>query len=107
MKIGYARVSLSAQNLDHQIKKLESSGYQKIFSKKLSGKDTYRPALKEMLDFIRKDDEVYVLSLDRLGRSSQDISDILATIKRKGALINILNLPSFEGIQDPNLKFSF
>lgn len=60
-----------------------------------------------MLDFIRKDDEVYVLSLDRLGRSSQDISDILATIKRKGALINILNLPSFEGIQYPNLKFSF
>lgn len=104
MKIGYARVSTIDQNLDRQIKKLESSGCKKIFSEKLSGKNIDRPALKELLEFIREEDEVVVLSLDRLGRNSQDISFILERIKQKRATINVLNLPSFEGVQDPNLK---
>lgn len=104
MKIGYARVSSSDQNLDRQIEKLTSSGCEKIFSEKLSGKNMNRPALQELLDFIRESDEVVVLSLDRLGRSSRDITNILETIQHQGASINILNLPSFEGIQDPNLK---
>ena len=50
-----------------------------------------------MLDFIREDDEVVVVSMDRLGRNSRDISNIIEQIKQKGATINILNLPSFEG----------
>lgn len=104
MKIGYARVSTVDQNLDRQIKKLKSSGCKKIFSEKISGKNMDRPALKELLEFLREEDEVVVLSLDRLGRNSQDISFILEQIRQKGATINILNLPSFEGVQDPNLK---
>ncbi len=56
------------------------------------------------MTFIREEDEVVILSLDRLGRNSQDISNILEVIKQKSASINILNLPSFEGIQDSNLK---
>ena len=104
MKIGYARVSSQDQNLDRQIEKLKSSGCQKIFSEKLSGKNMNRPALQQLLEFIREGDEVFVLSLDRLGRSNKDISSILEIIKQKEANINILNLPSFEGIKDPNLK---
>lgn len=104
MKIGYARVSSSDQNLDRQIEKLTSSGCEKIFSEKLSGKNMNRPVLQELLAFIREGDEVVVLSLDRLGRSSRDITNILEKIQQQGASINILNLPSFEGIQDPNLK---
>ncbi len=42
--------------------------------------------------------------MDRLGRNSRDISNILEQIKSKEATINILNLPSFEGIKDRNLK---
>lgn len=104
MKIGYARVSTMDQNLDRQIEKLKSSGCKKIFSEKISGKNMDRPVLKELLEFIREEDEVVVLSLDRLGRNSRDISNILEEIKQKEASINILNLPSFEGVQDPNLK---
>lgn len=104
MKIGYARVSTREQNLDRQLDQLEKAGCKKIFQEKLSGKNMDRPALQNLLSFIREDDEVIVVSLDRLGRSSQDITEILEKIKQKGATINILNLPSFEGITDPNLK---
>ena len=104
MKIGYARVSTTDQNLDRQLEQLQKSDCKKIFQEKVSGKNANRPQLQAMLDFIREDDEVVVISMDRLGRNSRDISNIIEQIKQKGATINILNLPSFEGIKDRNLK---
>ena len=104
MKIGYARVSTTDQNLDRQLEQLQKADCKKIFQEKISGKDTNRPELQKMLNFIREDDEVVVISMDRLGRNSRDISNIIEQIKQKGATINILNLPSFEGIKDRNLK---
>ena len=104
MKIGYARVSTTDQNLDRQLEQLQKADCKKIFQEKISGKNTNRPQLQAMLDFIREDDEVVVVSMDRLGRNSRDISNIIEQIKQKGATINILNLPSFEGIKDRNLK---
>lgn len=104
MKIGYARVSTTDQNLDRQLKQLHKADCKKIFQEKISGKNANRPQLQTMLDFIREDDEVVVISMDRLGRNSRDISNIIEQIKQKGATINILNLPSFEGIKDRNLK---
>lgn len=104
MKIGYARVSTTDQNLDRQLEQLQKANCKKIFQEKISGKNTNRPQLQAMLDFIREDDEVVVISMDRLGRNSRDISNIIEQIKQKGATINILDLPSFEGIKDRNLK---
>lgn len=104
MKIGYARVSTTDQNLDRQLEQLQKSDCKKIFQEKVSGKNANRPQLQAMLDFIREDDEVVVISMDRLGRNSRDISNIIEQIKQKGATINILDLPSFEGIKDRNLK---
>ncbi|MDM8278882.1 recombinase family protein [Ligilactobacillus aviarius] len=104
MKIGYARVSTTDQNLDRQLEQLKKVDCKKIFQEKISGKNTNRPQLQALLDFIREDDEVVVISMDRLGRNSRDISNIIEQIKQKGATINILDLPSFEGIKDHNLK---
>ena len=104
MKIGYARVSTTDQNLDRQLEQLKKADCKKIFQEKISGKNTNRPQLQALLDFIREDDEVVVISMDRLGRNSRDISNIIEQIKQKGATINILDLPSFEGIKDRNLK---
>ena len=104
MKIGYARVSTTDQNLDRQLEQLQKAKCKKIFQEKISGKNANRPQLQAMLDFIREDDEVVVISMDRLGRNSRDISNIIEQIKQKGATINILDLPSFEGIKDRNLK---
>ncbi len=70
------------------------SNCKKIFQEKISGKDANRLQLQTMLDFIREDDEVVVISMDRLGRNSRDISNIIEQIKQKGTTINILDLPS-------------
>ena len=104
MKIGYARVSTTDQNLDRQLEQLQKADCKKIFQEKISGKNANRPQLQAMLDFIREDDEIVVISMDRLGRNSRDISNIIEQIKQKEATINILDLPSFEGIKDRNLK---
>lgn len=103
-KIGYARVSTRDQNLARQIEQLNDAGVVKIFQEKISGKDTDRPELKKMLAYIRDDDEVVITSLDRLGRSSTDLTDLIEKIRATGATLNILNLPSFAGIEDPNLR---
>lgn len=104
MKIGYARVSTSNQNLDRQIVALKNSGAQKIFEEKISGKNIERPQLKALLDYIHDDDVVTVLSLDRLGRNSKDLTEVIDQIRRKGAVLDVLDLPTFAGVEDGNLR---
>ena len=72
MKLGYARVSTTGQNLEAQIAALWAAGVEKIYQDKASGKDRNHPALKEMLDFARQGDEIVVARLDRFTRSSAD-----------------------------------
>ena len=57
MKIGYARVSSSGQNLESQIEALEKVGCEKIFQEKMSGKHSdNRIELQNALDFVRDGD---------------------------------------------------
>ena len=77
----------------------------KIFEEKVSGKDIKnRLQLQELLSFVRERDTVVVQSLDRLGRNSKDIKDLLQLIQSKSASIEILDLPSFQGVTDSALK---
>lgn len=103
-KIGYIRVSTDEQNLQRQRERLEKMGVEQFFTDKLSGKDTKRPQLQAMLNFIRKDDVVVVTELDRLGRNNKEITQIINCINEKDATLEILNLPSLNGIQDDNLR---
>ncbi len=102
-RIGYARVSTLDQNLDRQLEALEKN-CSKIFSDKLSGKNTNRPALLEMLDYIREGDIVVVTELERLGRNSKELTDLMYQIQSKRATLEILNLPATQGIEDENLR---
>jgi len=65
-KIGYIRVSSIEQNTDRQEIALSEIGMDRIFIEKISGKTTYRPELKKMLEYIREGD-IYG------GQSCQDI----------------------------------
>ncbi|MBO0450324.1 recombinase family protein [Enterococcus sp. MJM12] len=103
-RIGYARVSSREQNLERQFELLEKAEVKKIFSDKLSGKDNNRPKLQELLNFIRENDIIVVSELDRLGRNNKEITNIMNQIQDKGATLEILNLPSLNGIQDDNLR---
>ncbi len=101
-KIGYARVSSKTQNLDRQLKALK--GVSKIFSDKYSGKSVDRPELQAMLNYIREGDIIVVTELDRLGRNSNDLTTIMNFIQQKGATLEVMNLPSMNGIEDENLR---
>ena len=101
-KIGYARVSSKEQNLDRLLQAFQ--GVSKVFSDKVSGATTERPQLQAMLDYIREGDIVVVAELDRLGRNNKDLTDIMNTIQQKGATLEVLNLPSMNGIEDSNLR---
>lgn len=103
-KIGYARVSSKSQNIERQILQLKNAEAEIIFEEKISGKDTNRPELIALLSVINPDDEVIICGLDRLGRNSNDIKHIMQKIRNKGATLNILNLPSFQNIENSNLR---
>nr|WP_230493060.1 hypothetical protein [Pediococcus acidilactici] len=45
-----------------------------------------------------------VLSLDRLGRNSKDLTEVIDQIRRKGAVLDVLDLPTFAGVEDGNLR---
>jgi len=85
MKIGYARVSSSGQNLQSQIEALELVGCKKIFTEKKSGKQyDNRIELQEALDFMRDGDTFIVTRLDRCSRSVKDLHQIIDTLNEKG-----------------------
>ncbi len=98
MIIGYARVSTLEQNTERQEIKLKENGCNKLFIEKASGKNSTRPVLKEMLDYIREGDTVVVSDFSRLARNTKDLLDITATISEKGATFRSLkeNIDSTE-----------
>lgn len=104
MKVGYARVSSKAQNLERQLEILQNENVEKVFSEKIQGDNPNRPALNEMLNYIRDGDIVVVTELDRLARNNDLLTDIIAAIHKKGATLDVLNLPTLKGISDDNLR---
>jgi DNA invertase Pin-like site-specific DNA recombinase len=83
-RIGYARVSSKGQNLDRQIAALEGAGCARIFKDKKSGKNAEREELWKALDYARPGDTLVVPSLDRLGRSIQDLIAIVGGLRKRG-----------------------
>ncbi len=81
--VGYGRVSTRDQILDRQTRALTDAGCIRIFTDKLSGKNTDRPELAACLDYLRPGDTLVVLSLDRLGRSLQDLITIIGELRRR------------------------
>lgn len=83
MKVGYVRVSTVEQNEARQIEGLKKYDIEKWFTEKVSGKDTNRPQLQAMLEYVREGDTVYVHDFSRLARSTKDLLAIVDTLKEK------------------------
>ena len=84
MKVGYARVSSTGQNLDIQLEKLRADGCEKIYQEKQSWKtDKNRPALQDALAFVREWDIFVVARLDRLARSVHDLLQITKRFEKE------------------------
>lgn len=84
MKIGYARVSTTDQNLDLQKDALEKAGCEKIFVDQASGAKTARPGLDQALEYVRKGDVLVVWRLDRLGRSLKHLIEVVESLEKRG-----------------------
>lgn len=82
--VGYIRVSSTGQDTDRQ---LEGIKLTKIFTEKVSGKDRNRPQLESCLDYVREGDNLHVHSLDKLGRSLQDLETIVTQLVEKGVTV--------------------
>ena len=78
--IGYIRVSTIKQNLERQ---LEGIKLDRSFIDKVSGKSVNRPALQEMLAYVRDGDTVIVHSMDRLARNVDDLRQIVKGLTAK------------------------
>lgn len=85
--IGYARVSTQEQNEGRQLAAFEEQGVDKVFIDKMSGKDTNRPQLKAMLDYVREGDTLIVNEYSRLARSTQDLLSLVQQLTDKGVQV--------------------
>ena len=84
MKVGYIRVSTIDQNDGRQVELFKGHGIEKVFTDKASGKDTNRPQLQLMIDFVRDGDSVYIESFSRLARSTKDLLELVEMFNAKG-----------------------
>lgn len=84
MKVGYVRISTAEQNTARQDESLEQSGVEKVYTDKLSGKDTARPELQKMMEFVRDGDSVTVESISRFARNTKDLLDLVEQLESKG-----------------------
>ncbi len=86
-QVGYVRVSTIKQNPERQ---LSDINLDICFTDHASGKDTKRPKLQEMLNYIRDGDTVIVHSMDRLARNLEDLRRIISSISGKQAQVKFL-----------------
>lgn len=88
---GYARVSSLSQSTDIQEQILKKAGCTVIRTEKVSGKTRDgRTELANLLDFIADADQLVVCKLDRLGRSTRDVLNLVHELEQKGASLKVL-----------------
>lgn len=107
---GYIRVSTRDQNEDRQFIALREMSVpeKNIFLDKQSGKDFKRPMYIRMLKKKKKDDLLYVKSIDRLGRNYDEILEQWRILtKEKGIDIVVLDMPLFDTRRGKDLMGTF
>ena len=84
MKIGYVRVSTQEQNTIRQEALMESLGVNEVYIDRMSGKNTDRPELKKLMEYVRRGDMVIVESISRFARNTRDLLDLVERLTAKG-----------------------
>ncbi len=110
MIYGYIRVSTREQNEDRQLIALRKMDIPapNIFMDKQSGKDFDRPQYKKLVRKLKKDDLLYVKSIDRLGRNYEEIQNQWRVLtKEKGIDIVVLDMPLLDTRRGKDLMGTF
>ncbi len=84
MKVGYVRVSTVEQNEARQIEGLQKYGIDRWYIEKVSGKNTNRAKLQEMISALRSGDTVYIHDFSRLARSTSDLLKMVEELNGRG-----------------------
>ena len=107
---GYIRVSTREQNEDRQLIALREIGVpgKNIYLDKQSSKDFNRPQYKKLLRKLKKDDLLYIKSIDRLGRNYEEILEQWRLLtKEKGVDIVVLDMPLLDTRRGKDLMGTF
>ena len=107
---GYVRVSSKDQNEDRQLVALQTLRIpeKNIYVDKQSGKDFERPQYKRLVRKIKKDDLLYIKSIDRLGRNYEEILEQWRVLtKEKGIDIVVLDMPLLDTRRGKDLMGTF
>lgn len=107
---GYIRVSTKEQNEDRQLLALKELAIQEknLFIDKQSGKDFERPQYRKMVRKLKKDDLLYIKSIDRLGRNYSEILEQWRILtKEKGIDIVVLDMPLLDTRRGKDLMGTF
>lgn len=86
-KLAYVRVSTAEQNEARQLEALKAYQVDKWYTEKVSAKDTNRPKLKELLNYARKGDTIYIHDFSRIARNTKDLLDIMEHLEAKGIIL--------------------
>ena len=107
---GYVRVSSRDQNEDRQLDALRGMEIAKrnIFIDKQSGKDFERPQYKRLVRKVKREDLIYIKSIDRLGRNYSEIQEQWRFLtKEKGADIVVMDMPLLDTRRGKDLMGTF
>lgn len=97
--VGYVRVSSSGQNPERQ---LDGEALDKIFIDTASGRNTERPQLEALLEYVREGDTVIVHSMDRLARNLDDLRRLVSGLNGRGIAVRFIKEGlSFTGGDSP------
>ena len=110
MIYGYIRVSTKEQNEDRQLIALREMDVPEanLFMDKQSGKDFQRPQYKKLVRKLKKDDLLYIKSIDRLGRNYEEIQNQWRILtKEKGVDIVVLDMPLLDTRRGKDLMGTF
>ena len=103
--LAYIRVSSDGQNISRQENTLAEHHPDKVFIDKISGKSIERPALIQLLDYVRDGDRCVITSMDRLARNVEDLRKIVREITDSGASVQFLKEGlTFTGDDSPMSK---
>jgi DNA invertase Pin-like site-specific DNA recombinase len=92
---GYARVSTEGQDYERQVETLTAAGAEKVFAEKESGARADRPQLAKMMAALKTGDIVLITKIDRLGRSTKDLLNLIGEMQKADA--------NFKSLGDPML----
>jgi DNA invertase Pin-like site-specific DNA recombinase len=86
-RVGYIRVSSEMQNTARQ---LDGIQVDRVFEDRLSGKDTNRPQLQAMLEYVREGDEIVCHEMSRLARNLDDLRRLVQELTKRGVKVRFI-----------------